>query len=256
MDAQDRRAAHLSVKLQHQIGLGHCYNQQDYCLSVQVIPAVLLPRRYNLDHNPSPERNTDEDSPHPYTLPQSTPRSLREENPTNMFVFSQKRSNQQVPSPIICAPQAPYLLQQYVGVLFGQGTILDSVVIVGVVALGISKISVLHMAKTANPEHRWACWKIMQKNKVHTVRKIEIGAVIMAAKEPPMQTMPSANTKHNKKKSLTSKLQIEIPCSCQKISAIIDRYKHRKGGGAEQTEQQQQKSRNITTNSQLNFSLG
>lgn len=91
-----------------------------------------------------------------------------------------------MPSPIICVQVGPYLLLHYVGVLFGQGTVLNSVVIVGVVALGISKISALHMATTADPEHRWACCKIMQRNKVHTVRKIEFEAVIMAAKEPPM----------------------------------------------------------------------
>lgn len=87
------------------------------------------------------------------------------------------------------------------------------------------------MAVTADPEHRWACCKIMQRNKVHTVRKIEIGAVIMAAKEPSMQTMPSINTKDNKKDSLTSKLQTEIQCFCQKISTIINRYKTRERWG-------------------------
>lgn len=66
------------------------------------------------------------------------------------------------------------------------------------------------MAMTADPEHRWACCKILQRNEVDTVKKSEIGAVIMAAKEPPMQTMPSTNTKNNKKYSLTSKIQIEI----------------------------------------------
>lgn len=93
------------------------------------------------------------------------------------------------------------------------------------------------MAMTANPEHRWACCKIMQRNKVHTVGKIEFGAVIMAAKETSMQTMHSANTKDNKKNSLTRKLQMEIQCSCQNISTIINRYKPRKGGGAQQREQ-------------------
>lgn len=170
-------------------------------------------------------------SPHPCTLPQSAPRSLREENPTNMLVFSQERRNQTLPSPIISVQQGTYLLLQYVGDLFGQGTILNSVVIVGVVALGISKISVLHMAMTADPEHRWACCKIMQRHKVHRVRKSEIWAVIMAAKEPPIQNMPSTNTGDNKKNSLTSKLQIEIQCFCQKISTIINKYKPKERWG-------------------------
>lgn len=87
------------------------------------------------------------------------------------------------------------------------------------------------MAMTADPQHRWACCKIMRKNKVHTVRKSEIGAAIMAAKESPMLTMTSTNTKDNKKKSFTSKLQIEIQCFCQKISTITNRYKPRERWG-------------------------
>lgn len=83
------------------------------------------------------------------------------------------------------------------------------------------------MAMTADPEHRWACCKIMQRNKVHILRKIEIGAVIMAPKEAPIQTIPITNNKDNKKNSLTRKLQTEI--QCQNITTIINRYKHREG---------------------------
>lgn len=223
MDAQDRRAAHLSVKHQHQLCLGHCCNCLDHCLPVLVIPAVLLPTRYNSYHNSSPVRSKDEGFPILAHYHKAHPGPWGKRIPQIRLSFPRRGAINIVFPYHLCAMRTlspPTACRDF----FGQGTILDSVVIVGVVALGISKISVLHMAMTADPEHRWACCKVMQRNKVQTVIKIEIGAVIMPAKQPPMQTMPSENTKDNKKNSLTSKFQIEIQCSCQKISTIINRY--------------------------------
>lgn len=87
---------------------------------------------------------------------------------------------------------------------------------------------------------------------------------ITATKESPMETMSRTILKikkqnqnqnnNNNKNSLTGKLQIEIQCSYQKNSAIINRPKPRKGE-KNNWNNQQQKSRNLTTNIQLNLYL-
>lgn len=90
-------------------------------LSVQIFPAVILLTRYNLHHILHPSETRMSVSPSLHIATRYTQVLEGRESHEYTCLFSGEEQST-LPSPIICVQQEPYLLLQYVEVLFGHNS--------------------------------------------------------------------------------------------------------------------------------------